>query len=304
MKQLISTLVFFCITIVLVSCASIGNKKYGTGTVHPPKTESPYPSRTHTATPTIVTPTRTPTVAPPSPTVVSLTTTNTPRPTRSVTKTLPPILELETETTETTSQQLVKETPECSSPCALGIVPGNRVKDAESILSSLGLAWHLTNTRDHREFYQTSYQIDGGIPINFVFTIQDGVIKTIDGGSDLQQYEEQEVQNTWATTYASGILISRFGPPAKVSFFTSDFPSEAGTIEYHMIMNFEALDFIVEYRYGEIKLGELMQTCPQTDHFSGVHLWLGKNPDDIIWHMEQMLPRNPPFSLHRKRDIR
>lgn len=32
--------------------------------------------------------------------------------------------------------------------------------------------------------------------------------------------------------------------------------------------------------------------------------WLGKNPDDIIWHMEQMSPRNPSFSLNRKRDAR
>lgn len=269
------TIHYLCLLLVigalLSGCVSDISTDTGSNTpVVAQPTTTTVPAATVTVTPT---PTKTQV---PSPTAIQSTSTDTPLPTK--TATLTPPQTMEPEQAEETLRTLLQEPVDCPAPCYWGITPGQTtLGEAINIITRLGLRLEHTYTQNDQKFYATNYTLKSGLSISFLLVVQDALVESIDVSISPEKHESG-VPREWLA-YSPETLIARYGPPSKVGFFIGDFPSEAGTIEYYMILYFNTVDLIIKYSYGVITLGPRMQTCPLTDHFENVRVWLGKNPD-------------------------
>jgi len=189
--------------------------------------------------------------------------------------TLTPPPTMEPEQAEEILRTLLQEPVDCPAPCFWGIIPEQTTRDeAVNIFTRLGLP---VSSSDNKAYYGTHYEYDSELSIRLVLPIQDDFVKGLDMAITPEKFKAG-VPREWLA-YSPETLITRYGDPSEVDFFTGDFPSEVGTIEYHMILYFKTVDLIIEYSYGVIALGTTMQTCPLNDHFVKVHVWLGKNPE-------------------------
>lgn len=221
----------------------------------------------------IIKPTSTQT-QPPLPTLILPTSTPTPRPTQ--TATLTPPATLQPEQAKNAIRALLQG-PDCPAPCFWGIIPGQTTfGEAKNIFTYLGLQLKHTNTQNNEDFYALIYDLDSGLRVSPVLTIQNELVKNIEVGINPER-RQVGVPREWLA-YSPETLIKRYGPPTKVGFFVG---RGAPQLSYAMNLYFNAVNLIVEYGGYDVGVGPAssFRICPLIDQSDNVRVWLGPNPE-------------------------
>lgn len=191
-----------------------------------------------------------------------------------------PLPTLEPRAAEEAVRQLLKEDITCLAPCFWGIIPDRTtIAEAQDIFNRLNMNLHISSEEDNKQYYETGIGFDDGLAgVSVIHVVQDGYVRSIEVGISISK---DPFPLDEGFTYSPRILMKKFGLPSKVDFFIH-YPHEPGGPEdaawYSMVMYFDSSNLIVDYHEGSTKSGDLIRACPLTDRFSGVSLWLGKEP--------------------------
>lgn len=207
-----------------------------------------------------------------SPTILAPTSTSTFTPTATIMPTLPPTLP--PEQAKETVIALMQESVNCETPCFLGIMPGQTTfKEATNIFAHLGISLVHTNTRDNNDFYSFIYNLDNGLEVTPILTVQDNTVKSLQIG--INDTSEMGTARKW-TAYSPETLISRYGTPTKVDFFLG---RVAPTPTHSMVMYFDKENLIVEYiGINLLNTGAQLGICPLTNKVDYIGIWMGEGP--------------------------
>lgn len=209
----------------------------------------------------------------PSPTSNLRTSTPIPQPVQTATR-MPPAT-LVPEQAKDTIRGLLRETTNCPVPCFWGIIPGQTMlSDAEENFAYLGLQLKHTYTQNNEDFYALIYDLDGGLRVSPVLSVQDNIVKSIKVGINPEKLQEG-VSRQWLA-YSPETLINLYGAPSKVEFFVG---RGAPSISYAMYLYFDTVDLIVEYYSYDITFETTsFRVCPLTDQIFSVGVWMGQDP--------------------------
>ena len=112
---------------------------------------------------------------------------------------------------------------EPTAPCFFGVCPGQTtLGEAMNIFTNLSFSVEQTNTRKAKEFYYAEKNLDNGLEINLVLTIQDNLVKNFE--INIRPEEEQAgVPRVWLA-YSPETLIDYYGTPTKTEVFVGGGP--------------------------------------------------------------------------------
>lgn len=197
--------------------------------------------------------------------------TSTLKPTETITI---PLATLESEQAKETIRNLLQEPVDCDAPCFWGITPEQTaLEDASDIFARLGLQLIHTNSRDNKDFYAITYNLDDGLEITAILTVQNSIVKSIDMG--INDSSQDGIPRKWSA-YSPETLIERYGAPSRVDFFLG---RVAPTPTHAMVLYFEAIDLIVGYSGSGILSSEAtLEICPLTNDVDFIKIWMGENP--------------------------
>lgn len=256
-------------TVTLSGCRS-NNSTPATDSVSPI-----IPSLTIALSPTKpVTPTDTPSSIPSATLPSILKQTSPPAPTVTPSPTLTPPPTLEPEQAVQTIMILMQEP---TAPCFWGVCPGQTtLKEAKSIFTHLGLDIEHTATRDGKEYYYVVLlDLEKGLEINSLLTVQDNVIKSFEINIHPEE-EQSNVPREWMA-YSPETLILHYGTPSKVEFWVGGGPRP----QYSMVVYYDAIDLIIQYfsfKDSYNRTTNSFHLCPLTDQYLNVNIWSGKDP--------------------------
>jgi hypothetical protein len=139
------------------------------------------------------------------------------------------------------------------------------------------------------EFYSLTHKFVSGLSLRIGLVVRDDIVKTVNVSFDPERSEDSTAPREWLA-YSPESLIKQYGSPTKVEVFgtQSHEPGAALNISYALILYFDTVDLIIQYRsaYDYVKMDPAtgsVKICPLTDQFQLVRVWPGKDPD------------NPPF---------
>ncbi len=119
---------------------------------------------------------------------------------------------------------------------------------------------------------------DSAFGIVAMHKVEDGIVRSITIG--MRNHQQTTSSDEWYA-YSPQTLLRKYGMPSDVEFDV-EYPHESGfpsdTAWYTMALYFEDANLIVTYDDAVTKSGDLIKACPTTDGFSGVGIWLGKDP--------------------------
>jgi hypothetical protein len=223
-----------------------------------------------------------------SPTLIAPTSTSTFTPTVTITPTSPPTLEPE-QANETVSTFL-QNPMDCEAPCFWGVMPGQTtIEEATNIFNHLGISLKHTGTEGNNDFYSFIYNLDNGLEVTPILTIQNNTVKNLDIG--INDGSETGTPRKWIA-YSPETLISRYGTPSKVDFFLG---RVAPTPTHSMDMYFEKENLIVEYiGIDLLNTGSHLGICPLTNKVDFIGIWMG---DDAHYPPSPGVPLEEATSL-------
>jgi len=183
-------------------------------------------------------------------------------------------------------QELLQQDLQCRLPCFWGIIPGQTsLEETQRIYNRLNMTFELTYQDGDLQYYEARRGFDSVLGIGVMHKVEDGIVQSITVG--MSNSKRETSSDEWFA-YSPQNLMRIYGMPSEVEF-NVDYPHEPGfppgTAWYTMAMYFEEKNLIVYYQDALTKSGDLVKVCPTTDGFSGVGIWLGKNP------------HNPPLRL-------
>lgn len=196
------------------------------------------------------------------------------RPSPTLTPTETPLNTLEPEKANETIKTLLQEPVDCSAPCFWGIVPGQTItEEAGNILKYLGLQTTIIKYQG-KDFYNVDYDLDSGLSINVILTIQNDIVETIEINITPEK-QNAGVPRDWLV-YSPETLIKRYGTPSRVDFVADWGPGPF----FAMQIYFDEVDMIVQYTGVNIIPSQQgsSQVCLLTVQFDTVWLWMGENP--------------------------
>jgi hypothetical protein len=250
-------------TLVATPVATATSKKYvstATFTVQPSSAPTMEKVRSATPPPTVMpTPTFTPS----------------PLPTLIPTITMTPLNTLEPEKANEAIKNLLREPVDCTYPCFWGIVPGQTTAgEARNIFSHLGLKTEII-TDQGIDFYNVDYDLDSGLSISVVYTLQNAIVENIEIKIETEK-QKAGIPRDWLA-YSPETLIKQYGTPSRVDISVDWGPR----LFFAMDMYFNEKDLIVEYSSTSITpnlQNWTLQVCPLTAQFESAWLWMGKDP--------------------------
>jgi hypothetical protein len=174
-------------------------------------------------------------------------------------------------------------------PCIWGIFPDTTTLDhAQLIFSHLGSPLIRTSQLGDQDFYESAFGpkngLENDLSFQIILTVEDAYVKNIRASISLANSVSIKTHDGWAA-YSPKNVLKRYGPPSRIGFSIS-YPAESGSstnaVWYDMTIYFDELDLIFEYSSDPLapllKEGETVNVCPDTDQFTGVNVWLGKEP--------------------------
>jgi hypothetical protein len=192
--------------------------------------------------------------------------------TATITPTLYPTLQ--PKQAKETVMAFLQEPMNCETPCFWGIMPGQTTfEEATNIFAHLGISLTHTNTRDNKDFYSFIYNLDNGLEVTPILTVQDNTVKSLQIG--INDTSEMGTTRKW-TAYSPETLISRYGAPSKIDFFLG---RVAPTPTHSMNLYFEKENLIVEYiGINLLNTGAQLGICPLTNKVDFIGIWMGEDP--------------------------
>jgi len=178
-------------------------------------------------------------------------------------------------------RRLLRE-EDCSSPCFWGIKPNHTtINEVKDFFLYLGHPLEKTLQEGDKEFYNSLIGLGDGMTVSVLLIVQYGYVTNIDTGIGLVNFRGPYLPRLWSA-YSPESLLRKYGVPSSVQFFV-EYPHEPGAQPgaawYDMIIYFESANLIVRYREADTQEGEFLPVCPLIDNYSGVHIWLGEEPE-------------------------
>ena len=206
-------------------------------------------------------------------TKTSIPPTSIPTPILPATLTPPPTLAPE-QAKETLSNLLQNGGVDCSSPCVLGIIPGQ--SSFEEVRNSfIDSGFPVEQQCVSNESCSVSYKFDSGLSVRVPIVFKNDVVESF----RIIITPEKKISGKlreWLA-YSPEMLIRRYGTPSKVEFFVGELPSP---LQAHMMtLYFESIDLIVNYySYDDEDDTGVFRICPLLNQQDVVSIWFGKNP--------------------------
>jgi hypothetical protein len=202
--------------------------------------------------------------------------TRTPLPTATNTvlpnQTPTPILTLPPEQADKLLQELLWKNPECFAPCFMGVTPGETTLEETNLLFTPLDPWYSCELDDsHTGQCSTSHRFATDLSIYIWLSIKSGIVENLQIPITLPANQSPAARSEWSA-FSPENLIRQYGLPSKVNIFADLGP----TPTYAIDMYFDAHDMI--YSYWSYDFGVNLRVCPNSDHFEGISIWMGKNP--------------------------